>query len=243
MFPNKIKEGAVFVADAHINEEREDFFNFLRSIEKEDIKTPQLFLMGDIFDLLVGNVKYTYKINQKYIDLINEISKKIEVFYFEGNHDFNLKKVFPNAKVFSFSEQPVLFKMGDSDILLLHGDKATPFAYILYTTIIRSKTTLSVISTIDNLSNGFISKKIINSQYKKNICKKIKNFKEIITQRVSKFSVLRSPFSIIIEGHFHQDVTFDLKEDIKYINIPSFACNKSFIIVQSHLEFKKTEFK
>jgi UDP-2,3-diacylglucosamine hydrolase len=78
MFHNEIKEGAIFVADAHINEKRDNFLKFLQSIKEEEIKTSQLFLMGDIFDLLVGNVKYTYKTNQKYIDLINKISKKIK---------------------------------------------------------------------------------------------------------------------------------------------------------------------
>ncbi len=241
MSHSEIKRGAVFVADSHVNKKRDNFFEFLKSIDEKRIDTSQLFLMGDIFDLLVGGVEYTQKINQKYINLINKISKKVEIFYFEGNHDFNLKKIFPNIKVFSYKDQPAVFKMNNYNVLLLHGDKATPFLYTVYTKIIRSKIFLFTISIVDNFLNGFISKKIIRSQYKKDICKKIDNFKDIVQTRMAK--LLTNDIDIIIEGHFHQNVTLYIKEDKKYINISSFACNKSFIIVQSQSEFQKVKFK
>ena len=240
MFPNVIKEGAFFVADAHVNEKRDELYYFLEQIRNSTLNPSQLFLMGDIFDLLVGGVKYTQKTNQKYIDLINEISKKTETFYFEGNHDFNLKKLFSKVKVFSYNEQPVLFDMNDKKVLLLHGDKAAPFSYVLYTSIIRSKLFLSFVSLFDNISNGFISKKIISSQYDKKLCKHIDNFKSIVLKRVEKLT--NKDIKVILEGHFHQDIQINLKKEKKYINIPSFACNKSFIIVQSHLSFIKEQF-
>jgi len=240
MSHNVIKEGACFIADAHVNEKRDDLYFFLEQIKNSTIDISQLFLMGDIFDLLIGGVKYTQKTNQKYIDLINEISKKIETFYFEGNHDFNLKKLFPNVKVFSYSKQPVKFDMNSKKVLLLHGDKAVPFAYTFYTFIIRSKTVLSFASFIDNMTNGLISKKIIKTQHNKKICRKIDNFKDIVLSRMDKFDL--QDIDTVMEGHFHQDIQMELGKRKKYINIPSFACNKSFIIVQSQSKFKKVQF-
>ncbi len=240
MFHNVIKEGAFFVADAHVNEKRDGFYQFLLQIEQGILKPTQIFLMGDIFDLLVGGVKYTQKTNQKYIDLINKISNKIEIFYFDGNHDFNLKKLFPKVKNFSYNEQPVLFSMQGKKVLLLHGDKITSFTYTFYTTIIRSKVFLSFVSFVDSILNGFISKKIIDSQYDKKLCKHINNFENIILKRVDKF--IKTDIEVIAEGHFHQGIQIKFKKKKKYINIPSFACNKSFIIVQSHLRFEKVQF-
>ena len=240
MFRNVIKEGAFFIADAHTNKNRDILYEFLSQIKRGDLKPSQLFLMGDIFDLLIGGVKYTQDINKNYINLINEISKKVEIFYFEGNHDFNLKKLFPNIKVFPYNNQPVIFRMNNKKVMLLHGDKAASLSYILYTAIIRSKVVLSIISLCDNLAGGFISKKIINSQYNKKICKNIDNFKTIILNRVKKLPI--SQVDTILEGHFHQDIQIELKKSKKYINIPSFACNKSFIIVQSNLRFEKVQF-
>jgi len=240
MFPNLIKKGSFFVADVHVNENRDEFYQFLLQIKNGTLNPTQLFLMGDIFDLLIGDIKYTKKSNQKYIDLINEISKNLEIFYFEGNHDFNLSKLFPKVKVFSYKEQPVKFEMNGEKVLLLHGDKATPFAYTFYTAVIRSKIVLFFSSLADNATNGFISKKIIKTQYDKKICKKIDNFKDIVLSRMSKLDL--QGIDTVLEGHFHQDMQMDFDKDKKYINIASFACNKSFIIVKSHYKFEKVQF-
>ncbi len=230
MFRNEIKEGAIFVADVHLNSKRSEFYTFLEDIKNRKIKTSQLFLMGDIFDLLVGGVSYTLKENKKFIELINEISKEIELFYFEGNHDFNLKAIFPNVKVYGFYNQPQLFYHKNKPVLLLHGDKATNVEYRLYTSFIRFKPTVFILNILDMLTSGMISKAIIRSQEKKDLCKKIKNFKNIIKKRVE---ILTKQECIVVEGHFHQGIDFQINEK-KYINLDSFACNKSFFIVQSH---------
>jgi len=75
MFPKlNIKEGALFIADAHDSAERAFFFDFLVYVNQNP--PSQLFLMGDMFDLLVGSVSYGVKQYQRYIDLIEEIGKK-----------------------------------------------------------------------------------------------------------------------------------------------------------------------
>lgn len=57
MFPKlNIKEGALFIADAHDSVERAFFFDFLVYVNQNP--PSQLFLMGDMFDLLVGSVSY-----------------------------------------------------------------------------------------------------------------------------------------------------------------------------------------
>ncbi len=235
MCRNEIKDGAIFVADVHLNNKRDKFYSFLVDIKNKKIKTSQLFLMGDIFDLLVGGVSYTLKKNKKYIELINEISKEVEIFYFEGNHDFNLEGIFPKVKVYDFYKQPQLFFYKNEPIVLLHGDKVTTIDYKIYTSFIRFKPTIFILNILDLLTRGIISKAIMSFQVKKDLCKKIKNFKNIIQKRVK---ILTKQKHLIIEGHFHQGVNFQINGK-KYINLDSFACNKSFFIVQSHQSFKE----
>lgn len=101
---HKIQDDAIFIADAHYQVGlREDFYHFLEKIESGDIQTSQLIMIGDMFDLLVGAIDYTVKENQKVIDIIHKLSEKMEILYFEGNHDFNLQKLFPKVKVIKFS--------------------------------------------------------------------------------------------------------------------------------------------
>ncbi|EAL5650272.1 UDP-2,3-diacylglucosamine diphosphatase, partial [Campylobacter lari] len=89
-----IKENAVFIADAHENENRRGFWEFLQALKNDEIQTTQLFLMGDIFDLLIYEIKATHKFAMPYIELLEELAKKIEIIYLEGNHDFNLARFF-----------------------------------------------------------------------------------------------------------------------------------------------------
>ncbi|MBQ6223824.1 MAG: metallophosphoesterase, partial [Campylobacter sp.] len=91
----KIKSGAIFLSDAHANTNRANFRAFLQelnSLENENLPS-QIFMLGDMFDFL-ANTTYSQKFYEFEINLINEISKKCEIFYFEGNHDFNLAEIF-----------------------------------------------------------------------------------------------------------------------------------------------------
>jgi len=121
MSPNLIiQEGALFIADAHDSDERSFFFDFLLHVKQNP--PPQLFLMGDMFDLLVGSVVHGVKQYQHYIDLIDEIGKSCEVYYFEGNHDFNLSKLFLHVNVIPLQEQPLRCNLpSGKSCLLLQG--------------------------------------------------------------------------------------------------------------------------
>ncbi len=235
MFP-KIQDGAIFIADAHEDEKREDFYNFLRRVESGDIATKQLFLMGDMFDLLVGKVTYTIKRWRKHIDLINLIALHVEVFYLEGNHDFALLKLFKNVKVIPIQAQPMQFVLeDDTAVYLSHGDKYNGSIYYTYTSLIRLSFLLVVLNSIDMMCGNFISKKVIQAQLKKNLCFKMADFEAIINSKISNYHA--KPNSYIIEGHYHQNYRFE-KIGINYINLPSFACNKSYIIVECQQDDK-----
>ena len=104
-----IKEGAIFVADSHFNQKNIEFLQFLNKLEKEEIKTSQLFLMGDIIDFISSECKYFIKQNHEIIDILNNLSKKIEIIYLEGNHDYNLQELFSNIKI-TFNSKSIIFE-------------------------------------------------------------------------------------------------------------------------------------
>ncbi len=225
----EIKEGAVFVADAHQNENREHFYDFLLFLEKRGFN--QLFLMGDIFDLLVGEVEYTVRFYEKEIRLLNELSLKGEIFYLEGNHDFNLSYLFPNIKVFPISAQPALFYYGNQKIALSHGDVYTENSYQAYTFIIRNAFLLALLNGLDNFLNNFISKTILkNQERKRDICDKVKNLRRKIEKRIVNYEKF-SPF-LVLEGHYHQGEGLDFG-NIKYFNFDSFGCGRNYYVLDN----------
>jgi UDP-2,3-diacylglucosamine hydrolase len=219
----KIENGAIFVADSHYNEKNHEFLNFLEKLQDKTIITSQLFLMGDMFDFISGESKYFIKRNEKLIRIINELSKQIQVIYLEGNHDYNMKPLFPNVLVVKRENQPLNAKYKGQSVQLSHGDNFTPWHYNLYCKIIRNHPLLVFLNLID--INNFISKKIYYGLLKKNICSIMKDFDSFAKRRLANYQA-----DIVIEGHFHQGKIFILDKQT-YVNIPSLCCNKKYFLL------------
>ncbi len=228
---HKIKEGAIFIADAHYqNEVRESFYDFLLKVQTQEIETSQLIMIGDMFDLLVGSIDYTVKQNQKLITLINKLSQKIEILYFEGNHDFDLQKLFPTILVIPISQQPLLCTYHDKKISLSHGDLHQGWSYKFYTSWIRNIFALKILNFLDKNFNNFISKNILQEQKNKDICKKIENFAQIIKQKSKKYDIASNGFDVICEGHYHMNEEYSL-EDCQYRLFASYACGNIYFSI------------
>ncbi len=230
MFPEKpleIKEGALFISDAHDNVTREAFYRFLCAIDEGEITTPQLVLMGDMFDLLVGQISYTYQHYRKTIDRINKLSQKIDIIYLEGNHDFNLHKLFPEVIVVPIRRQPLKARFHDRTILLSHGDWHEENNYRYFTAIIRNPLLLTLLNLLDSIRKNSISRSILKKQQQKYICFKIPRFKKYIKQKIQKYDIGSSKIDFICEGHHHQNVEF-LFDNVIYKNFCAFACDKCY---------------
>ncbi|WP_321777635.1 UDP-2,3-diacylglucosamine diphosphatase [Sulfurimonas sp.] len=232
----ELKEGAFIISDAHYSHRRPELLNFLQDINTDNFSPSQLIFMGDIFDTLFDNIPYTHKINAQVIDIINQISKKIELVYIEGNHDFNLSKIFPDAKVFSIDAQPISMFFEDKKVLLAHGDIQSPLLYKVYTSVVRNSFVTSFLNILDLISGHKIIKKLDDYLGEKEDCKEFIGFRKFIQNRLaSKYSC-----NYFIEGHFHQNKTLEF-ENFTYINLAAFACNQRYFIVKSFKDVKLLE--
>ncbi len=205
-----LKKGAIFIADAHYPNHNKSLIDILKSLDSGKLHCPQLILMGDIFDLLVGGSSYLKNLFKTEIEIIDELAKKIEVIYIEGNHDFNLKPLFKNVKIFKIEQQPVIFKYDNKTVALSHGDRyEMKLSYKFYTKLIRNPIILKLLPE-------FIAKNKLATMCNKKICKKIKNF-EILAKKIAK----NYKADLVIEGHYHQGVVIG-----NYISLPSLACSE-----------------
>ncbi len=217
----EIKEGALFIADAHYPHHGDEFIKLLQKLDNGELTTSQLFLMGDVFDLLFGYNDYIVTFSNEAVNLLQKLSQKIEIHYFEGNHDFCIKKIFPHINVYSRDEQPVVMKLGTKRVALSHGDKyETGFGYGVYCNLLRNKITLNILKPFE--------KKIINYQMNKLpskiICFKMPDFEQKVKAIMSHYKDV----DLVIEGHFHQAVNIG-----KYISLPSLACQKKVAMIQN----------
>jgi UDP-2,3-diacylglucosamine hydrolase len=224
----EILEGALIIGDAHYSHRRLELYSLIKAISVKSVVATQLILMGDIFDALFGNVSYTYEQNSEMIALLKKINDDIELIFLEGNHDFNLKSLFPNARVYSLGVQPVICSFKERSVALAHGDFDAPFAYKIYSSIIRNSLILRILNFIDRKIENKIIKKIDMYLNKKDDCKEFKNFEAYISKR----ELHKYQCDYFIEGHYHQNRSFDF-DRYKYINLAAFACNQRYFIVKS----------
>ena len=226
--PIELKEGAYFIGDAHYSHSRPELFDFIQKIHSKELQPTQLILFGDIFDALFGSISPTLKNNQKMIAMLQEISQDIELIYLEGNHDFNLKKIFPQAKVFPIAQQPVLCTYEGKKIYIAHGDFGEEFGYQLYTAIIRNRFLLPLFNVINFFLRNLVLNKLDAYLSKKDDCNEFNGFREYISKRLEK----KYHCDYFVEGHFHQNKIINFNNFI-YINLAAFACNQRYFIVES----------
>ena len=223
----KIKENAIFIADSHYPHHGDAFLKTLLKLKSGELQTSQLFLMGDNFDLLFGYNTYIQSFAIEAITLLQELSQIMEIHYFEGNHDFCLKEVFPHMQVYSRETQPQMFSLGEKRVAISHGDKyVTGFGYDLYCKLLRNKMTLTLLKPFE--------KWIINHRMEKlsqkHICHTFHGFEKRVEAIVEHYT----DTDLVIEGHFHQSKIIG-----KYISLPSQACQgKVGVVHEGALVFK-----
>lgn len=230
MSPKTLQEGAILIADAHCAPWRTSFIDFLHALESGEIVTPQLILMGDIFDMLYGPIPRSYRYNTEGIDLLNRLCKKIQIIYLEGNHDFLIGDLFPEMIVVRRESQPIVMDHSGKKIALSHGDTTMGLGYEVYTALIRNPMILAILRVLDTLGNGFIVEWLEAQMKRKSHCRDIDDFEALTKKRLSGFK--SGSADVLIEGHFHQNRSIKFPQ-FDYINVGAFACNERYFTVQS----------
>ncbi len=215
-----IQENAIFIADAHYPTHGDTLLRLLHRIECGKIETPQLFLMGDIFDLLVGGLEESIPPNSEVISLINTIARKIPLYYFEGNHDFCLGKILDRVTLYTLQEQPQYMALHGERVGLSHGDRfAAGWKHAVMNRLLRRPW---VIAVIKRLKPQIVAEK---SRYlaTKDICRELPGFET----KAQEIYACYEGAEKVIEGHYHQGKQYE-----GYLSLPSLACQKQVGIIR-----------
>ena len=114
---------AIFLADAHLNQEDLHSRTFLILAEKAAREKVALFLLGDIFDLWFGAPALTFRFQQPVIDRLRALRQEgLRLYYVEGNRDFYLKPSHEGSTFDAVSGGEMRAAVGDRRLYLAHGD-------------------------------------------------------------------------------------------------------------------------
>lgn len=233
-----IQENAIFIADAH---HHSLYQNTLDSIFKELLESQrrQIFLMGDIFDFLVGYVEQSLKDNQKTLELLEQLSFKHEIYYFEGNHDFLLSTIpyFKNIHCIPLELQPLCCQFNEKEAYLAHGDIFLSWYYKLFTILLRQKFLIKFLNIFSFFLYPRILQYLQNKNQLKNRSKYARKYHtnddKMVLSRIENYikNLTMPSDSYVIEGHFHWGINARF-HCMNYIGLPFFACKKNYFVVE-----------
>ncbi|MCE3047287.1 metallophosphoesterase [Helicobacter kayseriensis] len=220
----KLNHDAIFIADSHFSCKSKGLLDYLTSLFASP--PSQLILMGDIAQILLGNLKNSIQSNIELLANLDRLEKQgTQIVWLEGNHDLFLHKIkrsnlLKQTLFIPRKQQPIKAIYHDKIYLLAHGDLFLSKRYELY---IQTLTRIpKLLEIIDYLSAG----EIYSELEKKLECKMIKNyplgFFDFASQRIALYQkYFQYPFHGIIEGHFHIGKKLTLY-GIQYISLPAF---------------------
>ena len=201
---------AWFISDIHIKNINERssikllrFLHFLR----DNSEATHLFLLGDIFDLWVGDSDIFQTKFQAIVDALADLKQKgMQVVYFEGNHDVHVKRFWEKMGIPVHVEHQ-LVQLGPHKVRLEHGDYINPDdkTYIKYLEIIRHPKLEKLayilpgklLDEAGKLGSKFSRKK--SSKRRERDQEKIRGMIHTYAQKMAQ----GSDFDYLITGHMH----------------------------------------
>ncbi len=233
----------VTISDVHIKEPGDQqeklFMEFLRS--EEVSQSEIIFLLGDIFDLVVGgHVDYLKKYESVFDELAKLCGKGKKIIHFEGNHDFHFlgliehikQKYSLNEGSWIYLKEPLKKEIAGRSILFAHGDEIEieNLSYNIYKVFIRSwpikflANNVVPFSVVDGIGQYLSrqSRKRNNKRYSDELNEYIKEkFRRTYKKAQKDFGV-----TDVLCGHSHCQDFYE--NDGFYLNNGFFPITKTF---------------
>ncbi|MBI3543969.1 MAG: UDP-2,3-diacylglucosamine diphosphatase [Deltaproteobacteria bacterium] len=115
----------VILSDLHVWGPEDPLYRaLLRFIDGKLGEGDKFFIVGDLFDLFIGNKSV---FTDRYYELISRLrelgSRGVEVFYIEGNHDFHLENIFDDCAHVRLYADTLHYEWNGRKFHFCHGDK------------------------------------------------------------------------------------------------------------------------
>ena len=115
----------VILSDLHLWGPEDPLYRaLLRFMDTKLEAGDKFFIVGDLFDLFIGNKSV---FTQRYYELISRLrdlgTRDVEVFYIEGNHDFHLENIFDDCAHVHLYADTLHYEWQGKRFHFCHGDK------------------------------------------------------------------------------------------------------------------------
>jgi UDP-2,3-diacylglucosamine hydrolase len=188
----------------------------LLSLLKEAQKDAALFvILGDLFDIWVGQGKAFQEEYEPIISALRELRKKCPIYYFEGNHDFHLEKFWTDQMNLEIFSGPKDFEFGGLKIRAEHGDEINreDHGYLFLRWFLR---TAPLKFLIENLPSTLVLKIGQRaSKVSRGYTSSLQNKSIEVFREYAQNLVKTHPFDLLLTGHTHVPDDFSFQHNGK----------------------------
>lgn len=241
------------LSDIHLRSPQSDtrYQKFLDVLKKFDESSyDELFLMGDIFDILIGPFQFWKKLHPDFFNLLHSLKQnKKNISWVQGNHDFQIGSLLEEFKI-NWIEQDAVLERNQLKIYLAHGDLAdwTDKLHPLWRKLLTSQFLKWILG---QLSENFAEKRFYPFALKASSASRRvsgttprdPNADETFKKYALKMGTQHKT-SLVLLGHSHLTENTLLEQKIHYLNLGSWL-NEALvgsIVIQSSGQFETKVF-
>ncbi len=197
---------AIFVADAHLNQDGDDTRAFVSLAERAAAENAALFLLGDMFDLWFGAPGLTFGFQEPVIARLRELRRNgLRLYYVEGNRDFYLKKEHEGTTFDVVAEGTMQAAVGPFRLHLSHGDTVNraDLFYRFWKTVSKNPLAYGLLSLIPPPIALPLTKRMERTLKQTNL-----RFKGDFPEQDCRDFALRvfeRGIDVVVLGHFHRE--------------------------------------
>ncbi|MEL7560726.1 UDP-2,3-diacylglucosamine diphosphatase [Stutzerimonas chloritidismutans] len=204
----------LLISDLHLEEKRPDITRaFLRFLETRAAQAEALYILGDFFEVWVGDDGMS-PFQHEIARALNALSQGgTRVYLMHGNRDFMIGKAFCREAGCTLLVDPYIAQLGGERVLLTHGDSlcTRDEGYMRLRRWLRNPVSLFILHNLSLAKRQKLAQKLRSSS-KEETRMKASDIVDVTPDEVIKI-MQRHKVRTLIHGHTHRPATHSMQID------------------------------
>lgn len=208
----------LFISDLHLEAKRPDITRaFLRFLDEQASQADALYILGDFFEVWLGDDNPDPLADQVSAALLALSQKNTAIYLMHGNRDFLIGKDFCRRSGATLLRDPTLIQLNGERVLLMHGDSLCidDIGYIRMRRWLRNPLSLFILRNLPLKTRHQIGRKLRNESQTRT------RYKSLDITDVNQDEVLQvmreHRVTTLIHGHTHRPAMHPLEVDGKAV--------------------------
>ena len=206
----------LLISDLHLEEQRPDITRaFLRFLESRAVQAVALYILGDFFEVWVGDDGMT-PFQHEIAGALRILSESgTRIYLMHGNRDFMIGKAFCREAGCTLLADPYVAQLGGERVLLMHGDSlcTRDEGYMRLRRWLRNPLSLFILHNLSLTRRQQLAQKLRSSS-KQETRMKASDIVDVTPDEVVQV-MQRHRVHRLIHGHTHRPATHSLQIDGK----------------------------